>query len=150
MSNLQAIERNPMRRATPGSIEQQGFEYTRHGTVNVRLFLIVHSGRMKATCPAHKDATHYIQALQRFRQRHRHLRGVFLIQDGDPSHTAAATDDYFKGHPWWGDHASHRCTPPGSIKRNCSTDIIGRSLYSDAFSFHYLKRSRMIKNCTLG
>jgi hypothetical protein len=29
--------------------------------------------------------------LQRFRQRHRHLRGVFLIQDGDPSHTATAT-----------------------------------------------------------
>jgi hypothetical protein len=101
MPNLQALERTPIRRAIPGSIEQQEFEYTRHGTVNVLLFLIVHSGRMEATCPARKDAEHYLQALQQFRSRHRHLHGVFLIQDGDPSHTAAATTDYFNSHPWW-------------------------------------------------
>jgi hypothetical protein len=39
-------------------------------------------------------------ALQQFRSRHRHLQGEFLIQDGDPSHTAAATIDYFNSHPW--------------------------------------------------
>ena len=43
MSNLQAIERNPIRLAIPHSIEQQEFEYTRHGTVNVLLFLSVPS-----------------------------------------------------------------------------------------------------------
>jgi DDE superfamily endonuclease len=101
MPNLQVIERDPLRRAIPGAIEQQEFEYVRHGTVNVLVFLIVHSGRMEATCPARKDADHYIQVLQRFRQRHRYLRGVFLIHDGDPSHTAAATEDYFKRQPWW-------------------------------------------------
>jgi hypothetical protein len=47
MPNLQAIERSPIRRAIPGSIEQQEFEYIRHGTVNVLIFLIVHSGRMQ-------------------------------------------------------------------------------------------------------
>jgi hypothetical protein len=44
MPNLQAIERDPLRRAIPGAIEQQEFEYVRHGTVNVLVFLVVHSG----------------------------------------------------------------------------------------------------------
>ena len=30
MPNLQAIERDPIRRAIPGAIEQQEFEYVRH------------------------------------------------------------------------------------------------------------------------
>jgi hypothetical protein len=99
MPSLQALERTPIRRAIPGAIEQQEFEYTRHGTVNVLLFLVVHSGRMEETCPACKDAEHYIQALQQFHSHHRYLCGVFLIQDGDPGHTAAATADYFNSHP---------------------------------------------------
>jgi hypothetical protein len=130
MPNLQAIERAPIRRAIPGSIEQQEFEYTRHGTVNVLLFLIVHSGRMQAFCPAQKNAAHYIQALQQFRHHHRHLRGVFLIQDGDPSHTAAATTEYFKSHPWW----RARFTPVHASWLNQA------ELLNDAFSYHYLKR----------
>lgn len=128
--NLQALERQPIRRAIPGTIEQQEFEYVRHGTVNVLLFLIVHSGRMEAACLVRKNADHYIQALQRFRQRHRHLRGVFLIQDGDPSHTATATLVYFKRHPWW----RPRFTPAHASWLNQA------ELLNDAFSYHYLKR----------
>ena len=130
MPNLQAIERAPIRRAIPGSIEQQEFEYTRHGTVNVLLFLIVYSGRMQAFCPAQKNAAHYIQALQQFRHHHRQLRGVFLIQDGDPSHTAAATAEYFKSHPWW----RVRFTPVHASWLNQA------ELLNGAFSYHYLKR----------
>ena len=129
MPNLQAIERTPIRRAIPGEIEHQEFEYTRHGTVNVLVFLIVHSGRMEATCPARKDAAHYLEALQQFRYRHRHLRGVFLIQDGDPSHTATATQEYFHGQPWW----RPRFTPAHASWLNQA------ELLNDAFSFRYLK-----------
>jgi hypothetical protein len=101
MPNLQVLERHPIRRAIPGFIERQEFEYIRHGTVNVLLFLIVHSGRMQAACLTSKDAAHYIEALTRFRRHHRKLKGVFLIQDGDPSHTAADTADYFhRGNGW--------------------------------------------------
>ena len=39
--NLQVLERRPIRRARPGRIEQQEFEYTRHGTVNLLVFLVV-------------------------------------------------------------------------------------------------------------
>ncbi len=130
MPNLQAIERRPIRRAIPGSIEQQEFEYVRHGTVNVLMFLIVHSGRMQASCPICKDAKHYIQELQQFHYHHRHLRGMFLIQDSDPSHTAAATKDYFKHHPWW----RPRFTPVHASWLNQA------ELLNDAFSYHYLKR----------
>jgi hypothetical protein len=42
--NFQVLERHPIRRARPGRIEQQEFDYTRHGTVNMLLFLVVHTG----------------------------------------------------------------------------------------------------------
>lgn len=130
MPNLQALERHPIRRAIPGSIEQREFEYVRHGTVNVLMFLIVHSGRMQACCLERKDSAHYIQALQSFHRHHRHLHGVFLIQDGDPSHTAAATRAYFKDHPWW----RPRFTPVHASWLNQA------ELLNDAFSYRYLKR----------
>jgi hypothetical protein len=83
--NLQVLERQPIRRAIPGSIEQREFEYTRHGTVNLLFFLVVHSGQMELAVEASKDAEHYIQELRAFRGRHKGLKGVYLIQDGDPS-----------------------------------------------------------------
>jgi len=130
MPNLQALEREPIRRAIPGAIEQQEFEYVRHGTVNVLLFLIVHSGRMEATCLVRKDADHYIQALAALSTAPPALARVFLIQDGDPSHTATATIVYFKHHPWW----RPRFTPAHASWLNQA------ELLNNAFSYHYLKR----------
>ena len=100
--NFQVLERRPLRRAVPGSIEQREFEYTRHGTVNLLLLLVVHTGRMEVAVEAAKDAEHYLRALRAFRRRHRHLQGVLLIQDGDPSHTAGDTREYWAGcRGWW-------------------------------------------------
>jgi hypothetical protein len=102
MSNRQVLERRPIRRAIPGAIEQREFEYTRHGTVNILTFLIVHTGRMEATCLENNDAEHYVHALRSFRRAHRGLKGMYLIHDGGPSHTAALTSDYFAERPdWW-------------------------------------------------
>jgi hypothetical protein len=99
--NYQILERHPIRCAIPGHIEHQEFEYSRHGTVNILVFLIVHTGRIEVIIEDTKDAAHYIQALKRFRQRHHHLKGVFLVQDGDPSHTADVTRRYLAdGSPW--------------------------------------------------
>ena len=50
MPNKQVLERKPIRRAIPGSIEQREFEYTRHGTVNLLTFLVVHTGEMALAC----------------------------------------------------------------------------------------------------
>ena len=46
-ARFQILERVPIRRAIPGSIEQREFEYVRHGTVNLLTFLLVHTGRMR-------------------------------------------------------------------------------------------------------
>jgi len=113
MPNLQVLERRPIRRAIPGFIERQEFEYTRHGTVNLLLFLIVHTGRMEVAVEATKDADHYIRELRAFRRRHRGLKGVFLIQDGDPSHTAGDTAAYWSGCRVGGAPTSRRPTPRG-------------------------------------
>ncbi len=100
--NFQVLEREPIRRAIPGHIEQQEFEYTRHGTVNLLLFLVVHTGRMELTVLGANAAVHYIRALRLFRRRHRQLKGVFLVHDGGPSHIATATTDYLAScGVWW-------------------------------------------------
>jgi DDE superfamily endonuclease len=129
--NFQVLERSPIRRAIPGSIEQREFEYVRHGTVNMLLFLIVHRGLMELAVLDQKDAAHYIQQLKSFRRRHRHLKGVFLIQDGDPSHTAGDTDSYWaEGRNWW----RPRFTPVHASWLNQAELLI------DAFSYRYLRR----------
>src|SRR5438874_2154849 len=37
---FQVLERQPLRRALPGSVEQQEFDYTRHGAANRLVFLV--------------------------------------------------------------------------------------------------------------
>ena len=130
--NFQVLQRTPIRRAIPGSIEQQAFDYTRHGTVNILTFLVVHTGRMRAVVLEQNDAAHYIPALDEFRRSHRRLRGVYLIHDGGPSHIAGATADYFGGcHGWW----RPRPTPARASWLDQAELLI------HAFGDRYLKRS---------
>jgi hypothetical protein len=130
--NFQVLEREPIRRAIPGSIEQQEFDYTRHGTVNLLMLLIVHTGQMALSLLEKKDSLHYTKALTAFRRRHRRLKGIYLIQDGDPSHTAAATGTYFhQCHGWW----RPRFTPVHASWLNQG------EMLNAAFGFYYLKRT---------
>jgi len=129
--NFQVLERHPIRRSVPGSIEQREYDYTRHGTVNILVFLIVHSGRMEATCFDAKSAERYVGELDGFRRRHRHLRGVYLIHDNDPTHTAAKTRAYLAGcSGWW----RSRFTPVHASWLDEAELLLG------AFGYHYLKR----------
>ena len=99
---FQILERQPLRRAIPGSIEQQEFDYTRHGTVNMLVFLVVHTGLMELAFLAQNDNEHYLPELELYRQHHKELQGVFLIQDGGSSHIAGPTQGYFaRSQGWW-------------------------------------------------
>jgi DDE superfamily endonuclease len=130
--NFQVLERRPLRRAIPGHSEQQEFEYVRHGTTNVLVFLVVHSGRVEAVCLARNDAEHYVGALRAFRQRHRGQRGIYLIGDGGPSHDAALTWEYLAGQGgWW----HPRLTPAHASWLNQAELLI------EAFGGRYLKRA---------
>jgi hypothetical protein len=133
--NFQVLERRPIRRAKPGSIEQREFEYIRHGTVNLLLFLVVHTGRMELAVLESKDAAHYIEQLRLFRHRHRGLSGVFLIQDGDPSHTAGETAAYWAScGAWW----RPRFTPAHASWLN-EAELLVR-----AFGHRYLRRASWV------
>lgn len=130
--NLPVLERRPIRRAIPGHIEQQEFEYRRHGTVNLLFFLVVHSGDMELAYLPVKDAAHYVAALRRFRRRHRNLQAVYLIHDNDGSHIAEATQGYLADcTAWW----RPQFTPAHASWLNQADLLIG------AFSSRYLKRS---------
>jgi transposase len=129
---FQVLERNPIRRAIPGSIEQQEFDYTRHGTVNMLVFLVVHTGLMELAFLAQNDNEHYLPELELYRQHHKELQGVFLIQDGGPSHIAGATQRYFaKNRAWW----RPRYTPANASWLNQAEILI------HAFKHYYLKRA---------
>ena len=102
MPHKQVLERRPIRRAIPGSIEQQEFESTRHGTVNILTFLVVPTGQREAVSLEANDADPSLPALNSFRRKHRRLRGIFLIQDGGASPIAAKTADSFADcQGWW-------------------------------------------------
>jgi transposase len=128
---FQVLERDPIRRAIPGSIEQQEFDYTRHGTVNMLVFLVVHTGLMELVFLAQNDQKHYLPELELFHQHHKEVRGVFLIQDGGASHTGAETQRYFAKNPgWW----KPRYTPANASWLNQAEILI------HAFKHYYLKR----------
>jgi hypothetical protein len=129
--NFQILERAPIRRALPGSIEQREFEYRRHGTVTVLVFLVAPTGRMEAVCLETQRAVPSTAALRAFRRRHRHWRGVSLIHDGDPTHTGGATPEYlFAFRRGW-----HECLlPPDASWLNPA------ELLLDALKGRYLKR----------
>jgi transposase len=129
---FQVLERNPIRRAIPGSIEQQEFDYTRHGTVNMLVFLVVHTGLMELAFLKENDHQHYIPELELFRKQHQELKEVFLIQDGGASHIAGATQSYFaKSSGWW----KPRYTPANASWLNQAEILI------HAFKHYYLKRA---------
>jgi hypothetical protein len=128
---FQVLERDPIRRAIPGSIEQREFDYTRHGTVNMLVFLVVHSGLMELAFLEKNDTEHYLPELKLFRQHHRELRGAFLIQDGGSSHTAGGTQRYFaESDGWW----RPRYTPANASWLNQAEILI------HSFKHYYLKR----------
>jgi transposase len=130
--NFQVLERDPIRRAIPGSIEQQEFDYTRHGTVNMLVFLVVHTGLMELVFLKANDHDHYVPELELFRKQHRELKEVFLIQDGGSSHIAAETQAYFaKNKNWW----KPRYTPANASWLNQAEILI------HAFKHYYLKRA---------
>src|SRR5512135_912539 len=128
---FQVLERNPIRRAIPGSIEQQEFDYTRHGTVNMLVLLVVHSGLMELAFLANNDAEHYLPELELFHRQHKELRGVFLIQDGGPSHIAGGTRKYFAGSQgWW----RARYTPANASWLHFAKTELIRTLATPGFS----------------
>ena len=72
---FQVRERDPIRRSIPGSIAQPELDYTRHGTVNMLVFLVVHSGLMELTFRVKNDAEHYLPELERSHRPHKESRG---------------------------------------------------------------------------
>ena len=128
---FQVVERRPIRRAIPGSIEQQEFDYIRHGTLNLLFFLVVQTGHMELAFLPANDQVHYIPELERFHHQHRGWEGVFLVQDGGSSHVGAATGEYLaRSEGWW----KPRYTPANASWLNQAELLI------HAFKHHYLNR----------
>ena len=100
LPNFQILER-PLRRGEPGRIERQEFEYRRHGVATMLMFLIVHTGEMRLAVMPRKTAAAFMEQLELFREAHPEVNRVFLIHDGDPSHTANATKRFLREDDWW-------------------------------------------------
>jgi hypothetical protein len=125
------LGRRPIRRSIPGAIEQQEFDPTRHGTVDLLASLVGPTGRRRAVVLPRDDAANSVPALEEFRRRHRLPRGVYLIHDGGPSPIAGATAKDIAGcHGWW----RPRSTPARASWLDPAELLI------HAFTDRYLKR----------
>lgn len=131
--NLQVLERaGPIRPMIPGHIEQQEFEYIRHGTVNLLAGMTVHDGHMWAECLEANDGAHFRPALQRYLKGFGAYVGIYLVMDNGSSHIAVDTRTLLQGlkGPW-----VRVCyTPPHASWLNQAELLLG------AFSARYLKR----------
>jgi DDE superfamily endonuclease len=130
--NIQVLERRcPTRPVRQGQIERREFEYIRHGTVNMLVRLVVHTGTMRAWCLDKNDGDHLRAILPDLLRDYRRLRRVHVIWDGGPSHTAADTRAFL--------HARYPnvrllTTPPHASWLN-QAELLLR-----AFTAHYLNR----------
>jgi hypothetical protein len=100
---IQVLERaGPIRRMIPGQIEQQEFEYVRHGTVNLLVGMTVHDGRMWAECLPKNDGEHFRPALQHYLRGFGAYKGIYLVMDNGASHIAAETKTFLQAQrsPW--------------------------------------------------
>src|SRR5262249_170254 len=128
---FQVLERDPIRRAIPGSIEQREFDYTRHGTVNMLVFLVVHSGLMELAFLAKTRAERSLPELDPLRRRRGGLGGAFLTRGGGPSHTGGGAKRYFaESDGWW----RPRYTPANASWLNQGEILI------HSFKHYYLRR----------
>jgi hypothetical protein len=97
--NLQALGRRcPTSPLRPGQIARREFEYERHGTVNLLVALVVHTGKMRAWCLEHNDGAHLRSVLPQLFDQHRQARRIHLIWDGGPSHTAGDTHSFLRSY----------------------------------------------------
>lgn len=94
--NIQVLERaKPTRPMRPGEIEQQAFDYIRHGTVNLLAGLVVYNGRMWAECLEKNDGAHFRPAVRRLLHPYGWARRIHLIIDNGSSHVSAETMAFF-------------------------------------------------------
>ena len=130
--NLQAIERGgPVRALIPGQIEQQEYDYIRHGTVNFLVAMTVHDGRMRSECLERNDGENFRPTVQSLLDRHSQAQGIYLVMDNGPSHIAADTLAMLaRREPW----VRVGFTPPRASWLN-QAELLLR-----AFSARYLDR----------
>jgi len=95
--NIQVLERcAPTRLMRPGEIERREFEYLRHGTVNLLVALVVHSGKMRGWCLPTNDSYQLCRVLPRFFYKYREARRIHLIWDGGSSHISGYTQEFLR------------------------------------------------------
>lgn len=87
-----AAPKQPMR---PGQIERQEFDYTRHGTINLRASLTLGNGPMWAEGLDKKDGEHFRPAVRRLLHPDSWANPIHLIIDSGASHLSNDTTEFF-------------------------------------------------------
>lgn len=84
-----------------GQIERRGFEYTRHGTVNLVVAMTVNHGKMQGRCLDASDSDHLCPILAELFKRYRRVRRLHLIWDNGPSHVSETTGRFLRDYQPW-------------------------------------------------
>jgi hypothetical protein len=98
--NVQALERRRHVMRT-GHVERLEFEYTRHGTVNFGVVLVVGDGTMAGWCLEANDSEHLCPVLAELFEEVRDVRRIHLIWDNGPSHVSDHTQRFLRSYRGW-------------------------------------------------
>lgn len=131
-TDLQVLERDgPVRLMIPGHIEQQEFDYVRHGTVNFLAAMTLHDGLMWSDCLERNDGQHFRSSVERLLDHHSWAQGIYLVMDNGPSHIAGDTLAMLADRKPW---VRVRLTPPHASWLN-QAELLLR-----VFCARYIKR----------
>jgi len=131
-ANLQVLERaGPVHPLRPGQIEQQEWEYVRHGTVHFLAAMTLHDGQMWATCLERNDGEQFRGALPHLLAQFPWAEGFYLVMDNGPSHIAGETQSLLAERKPW---VRVCLTPPHASWLN-QAELLLR-----AFSARYIER----------
>ncbi len=130
--NLQVLERDgPVRGMIPGQIEQQEFDYVRHGTVDFLAAMTLHDGQMWSECLERNDGDHFRPALERLLGQYPRVQGIYLVMGNGSSHIVRDTRAILADRTPW---IRVRFTPSGASWLN-QAELLPR-----AFSARYIER----------
>ncbi|MBI4318802.1 MAG: IS630 family transposase [Chloroflexi bacterium] len=130
--NLQVLERDgPVRLMIPGQVEQQEFDYVRHGIVNFLAAMTLHNGLLWSECLERNDSESFRPAVQRLLDKYSWAQGIYLVMDNGASHIAGETLAMLASRKPW---VRVRLTPPRASWLN-QAELLLR-----AFSARYVNR----------
>lgn len=99
-SAIQALDRlDPVLPMMPGTVERQGFEYYRHGTLSLYAALDVKTGKVQGKTAARHTSAEFISFLTEIVEKNPQPQEIHIVLDNLSAHKTSAVKDFLEKNP---------------------------------------------------